>query len=834
MREWVETLAQDLRYAIRGLRQHPGFTVVAVLTLAIGISATTTIFSVTDAILLRPLAYPGQDRLVQISTRPVKHPDFLGDVSQADLACWRAENQAFEQIETISRPDLVGMSGAGNPERIGVQHVSAGLFNLLGASAVLGTLPSKQEANRGDYDGVVLGYEFWQRHFGGDPKVLGRRIFVDSGPGTIVAILNRGFDFFGSGPPAVLVMDGVSIPKKPEDFEARWLIGVGKLKPGVSLQQAQASMEVIAQRLAQSYPEAYREMGLRVLPLREGLFGWSKNYLYPLFAAVIFILLIACVNVASLLLFRADARRKEISVRVALGASRTRLIRQLLTESVLLAFIGGAAGLLFSLWGVKLFDALSPGELPRAAGSAVSARVFLFTFATCILTGLAFGLAPAFRSWKSGVNDCLKEGGRSSGAGARRGMRNMLAVAEVGLALVLLVCAGLMINTLARVLHTSPGFNPKQLLTAEIRLTGKKYIEVSLPGTDLSVIRPQVAFLCKQILEKVKGLPGVESAALIDWLPLSEDAQHVSYGFAIAGQPSVLSSQRPRALFSSVSSDYFRVMGIPVLKGRSLTEQDTESMPWVVVINDAMAKKFWPNQDAIGQTITFDSTPDERPRQVVGIVGDVRQFILTANPVSEIYAPYSQLPVHSTGNLGESRLHKSLVVQTNYMSKALVEGVRRAVAELADDSPIFGITTVEQTVSDSARPWSFLARLLAIFASVALLLAVIGVYGVISYSVSERSQEIGLRMALGAQSSQVIGLVLKQTLGVSLLGVLVGLAGSMAATPVLSKFLYGVKPHDLMTLSLVSVLLIAATLLASYVPARRATRIDPLAVLRHE
>jgi putative ABC transport system permease protein len=335
-------------------------------------------------------------------------------------------------------------------------------------------------------------------------------------------------------------------------------------------------------------------------------------------------------------------------------------------------------------------------------------------------------------------------------------------------------------------------------------------------------------------VERVKGLPGVESAAVIDWLPLSEDAQHTTHGFAIAGQPAVLPGQRPRALFSSISSDYFRVMSIPVLQGRSLTEQDTESSPWVVVINEVMARKFWPNQDAIGQVITMDTTPDERPREIVGIVGNVKQYTLAVEPVPEMYAPYPQQAVHSTADLAESRVHKSLVIRTNHISRGLIERIRGAVTELVNDSPVFGMTTVEQTVSNSARPWSFLSQLLGVFAAVALLLAATGIYGVISYSVSERSQEIGLRMALGAQSGQVVRLVLKQTLTFSLLGVAIGMAASFGATPMLSRFLYGVKAHDLLTLVSVSLVLIGVALLASYVPALRASRIDPMVTLRHE
>jgi putative ABC transport system permease protein len=832
---WIETLGQDLKYATRRMRKSPGFTLVAVLSLAIAISANTTIFSAINGVMLRPLPYPDQDRLVTISNHSLQHPEYLGDVSGVDVARWRAENQVFEQLEITSRPDLVAMSGAGNPERVGVQHASRGLFSLLGMSAALGTLPSEQEISRKGFDGVVLSYEFWQRHFGGDPKVLGRRVFVDSDAGTVVAVMNPSSDLFGKDPAEIFGMDVVPGPNESMETYGRWELAIGKLKPGVTLQQAQASMDVVAHHLEQAYPEDNRGVGLSVRRLRQGLFGWTGRALYLLFAAVVFVLLIACANIANLLLSRAEARRKEIGVRIALGASRWRLVRQMLTESVLLALVGGIFGCLFSVWGIKLFVAFAPRGFPHIEAVTLDSRVLAFTFTICVLAGVVFGLVPAFRASKTGVNDSLKEGGRGSGSGSRHHTRSALVVAEVALALLLLACAGLMINTLVRVFRADPGFNPNRLLTMEIRLTGKKYIDVSQwESTGLSVIRPQVGFFCRQILERVKALPGVESAAVIDWLPMSEDAEHFSQGFTIVGQPAVLPNQRPRVMFSSVSSDYFHVMSIPVRRGRSLTEQDAESAPWVVVINEAMARKFWPQQDPIGHLVTLDTTPDERPREIVGIVGNVRQYELAEESQPEIYAPYPQQTMHSTASMAESRVHKSLVIRASFLSKGLIQSARRVVTELVPDSPVFGITTVEQTVSNSARPESFFSQLLGIFAAVALLLATLGVYGVISYSVSDRNHEIGLRMALGAQSGQVLGLVLQEGLTLSLLGVAIGLAASFGATPVISRFLYGVRAHDPLTLALVSLLLIGITLLATYVPARRATQVDPLVILRHE
>ena len=539
-------------------------------------------------------------------------------------------------------------------------------------------------------------------------------------------------------------------------------------------------------------------------------------------------------NVANLLLVRADSRRKEIGVRVALGAGRTRLIRQLLTESIVLSLAGGLGGLLLSILGIKLFDLLSPSEMPRAANAPMDGRILLFTFGICILTGIVFGLAPAFRASKNDVNETLREA-RTTGSVSRHRTRNFLVIAEVAVALVLLICAGLMINTLTRILRTNPGFNPDRLVTAQVRLTGDKYIDSSDPDhLDLNMIHPPVALFCRQVLERLQGLPGVEAAAFVDWLPMVENSQHAHPGFRIAGQAPPLSAERPAILFDSISPGYFRVMGIPVLRGRGIDEQDTESAPWVVVINETMARQFWPNQEPLGQIITFDSSPDERPRQIVGIVKNVKDYELTRDSMPQAFVAYTQLPARTVSGWTEARVHKSLVVRTQFVSKELMESVRKTVSELAPESAVFGVTTVQQTVADSARQWSFFSQLLGLFAAVALLLATIGIYGVMSYSVSERSHEIGLRMALGAQRAQVLDLVLCQALILSLIGVAVGVAASFLATPLLTPFLYGVKPHDALTLAVVCLLLIAVTLFASYVPAQRAARIDPMETLRHE
>ncbi len=825
-------MMQDIRFALRGLRRTPLFTVVASLTLAIGIGANTTIFSAINALLLRPLPYPDQDRLVRVSLYDAKYPRYWGAVSWTDVAHWKVASDVFEQMEGVSGTDMVAMSGGGSGERVAVQHFNSLLPAILGVKPFLGSLPTDEKS---ETLGFGISYEFWQRHFAGDPHVLGRTIFVDTGSGPIMVVLAPHFDLFETGPPDIFMFHGSGNPAESGVTDPRWIFAIAKLKQGVTLRQAQAAMDVVEQHLSQAFPEEYKGTGVRVEALQQGLFGWSADFLYLLLAVVGFVLLIACANVANLLLVRADARRKEIGVRVALGAGRTRLIRQLLTESIVLSFAGGLGGLVVSIWGIKLFDLLSPSYMPRTANVPMDARILLFTFGICILTGIVFGLVPAFRASRNDVNETLRGEGHSIGSVSRHRTRNLLVIAEVAVALMLLICGGLMINSLTRILRTNPGFNPDHLVTAQVRLAGDKYIDSSDPDhLDLNVIHPPVALFFRQVLERLQGLPGVEAAAFVDWLPLVEDSQHAHPGFRIAGQAPSLPGETPTILFDSISPGYFRVMGIPLVRGRGIDEQDKESAPWVIVINETMARQFWPNQDPLGQVMIFDSSPDERPRQIVGIVKNAKDFDLTRDAMPEAFVAYLQLPARTFAGWTEARVHKSLVVRSHFVSNELVERVRKTILELAPDSAVFGVTTVQETVTNSARPSRFLSQLLGLFAAVALLLATIGIYGVMSYSVSQRSHEIGLRMALGARPGQVLALVLRQAMILSLAGVVIGAAGSYIATPFLADYLYGVKPHDALTLALVSLLLIGVTLFASYVPAHRAAHIDPMETLRHE
>jgi predicted permease len=833
---WFEILSQDLRYALRTMLKSRGFTLVAVLSLALGISANTTIFSAINALLFRGLPYQDSDRLVGILNQRLKEGGRQG-VSPGDLVNWKRQNTVFDQIELINT--FAGKNvlvGAGGSERVGIQYATPGLFRLLGVKPILGRLLLDEDAKQTYASNVVLSYGYWHRRFGNDPQILGKTFFMDTSAVSVVGVLSPGFDLLGTGDTDIyqpIPVEGAS----PSEMNDRWLLAIARLKRGVALAQAQSSMDVVARRLEQAYPDTNKDLGIRVMPLRDALFGWTRQILYPLFAAVALVLLIACANIANLMLSRASSRRKEVGIRSALGASRFRLIRQMLTESVCLALLGGMLGLALSFWGTKAFATLVPQWYPQAQEITIDIRVLAFTLAISILTGIMFGLAPALRASRVELTDSLKEGGRSSSAGSRHRTRSIFVVAEVALAMVLLVSAGLMMNTFLRVLHASPGFRSDRVLTLDFRLTGTKYLDVTpMDKTGFDIVTPQVDIFCQQVLERVKALPGVESAALIDWLPMSEErTDSPTRGFTITGRPAALGGEKPNAFYSAISPDYFRVMQIPLLKGRSPTEQDTYSTPWVVTINDAMARKFWPSQDPIGQMITLDVVPgEEKPREIVGVVGNVKQFASRIDPGPEIYASYLQQPKQSPTLFTETRLHKSLVVQTSFESQSLIDSMRSTVAGMDRDSPVFGITTVRNVVLDSTTVERFYTQLLGSFALTALLLAAIGIYGVISYSVLERSHEIGVRMALGAQSKQVLRLMLKEGLMLSSLGVALGVAASFAATPLIAAFLYGVKAYDLLTWSLVSVFLMGVTLVATYIPGRRATRLDPMVALRHE
>ena len=834
---FFETLGADIRFATRSLLKNPAFLVIAVLSLALGIAANSTIFSVLDTFLYRPLPYPHPEKLVVVWETESAHPDRTIPPPIAELVDWQKQNHVFEDIALISFNDTASVSGVGEPRPLRVEYVTPNLFSLLGAKPILGRifLPTESQDRA---QAVVISAEFWKRELNSDPQVLGKTFAIEGVVSTIVGVMQPHFAPFYGGR-----LD-VWIPINPASsrYSARidhWLMPVARVKPGVTLRQAQTEMDVVSGRLEQEYPATNKGVGTKVRPLREDLYRFAGQALYPLFGAVAFVLLIACVNVANLLQFRTETRRKEYALRASLGAGRRRLIQQLLTESGVLALSGGLLGLGLTFAGIKLVVALA-GEFPNSTEITVDARVLLFTLGVSLLTAILFGLAPAMQASRADLNVVLREGERKTTTRSGRLARHSLAVAEVALAMVLLVGAGLMINTIFHLQRVNPGFDVNHVLSMDLQLPeGGKYLE-RVPGGDMEKTLPSVTAFYQRLLEKTGVLPGVESAAVIGALPTRCCPEF--YSFAILGHPAPPPENRPRAGYSEVSSGVFSTLKIPLVKGRYLDEHDTEAAPWVIAINQSFARKFFPNEDPIGQQILlrYDPYPvDElRPRQIVGIVGDIKHFGLGEETPPFVYAPFTQQPAVFPGGAARAHLHKALVLRTpsGRMSggENLAVSVKQALSEIDPNQPVTNIMTLEDVLSASLGDYRFYMELLGIFAGVAVLLAAVGIYGVMSYSVSERTHEIGIRMALGARPGDVLGLVAKLGLKLTSIGVAIGVALAFGVTRLISTFLFGVKPTDPLTYAAVALSLAAIALLACYIPARRATRVDPMIALRYE
>src|SRR5467141_3261594 len=809
-----ETVWLDVRIAIRSLLKNPGFLVVVILSLALGIAANSTIFSVLDTLLYRPLPYPQPEKLVVIWQTQQAHPEQRNAPPIAQQVDWSKQNHVFEDIALISFNDTASVSGLGEPRPLRTQYVTPNLFSLLGAKPIMGRVFLATEA-QDKAQTIVVSYEFWKRELNSDPQVLGKSFSIEGVVSTIVGVMQPRFSPFYGGR-----LD-LWVPINPESsrYSTRidhWLMPVARLKPGVTIAQAQTEMDVISRRLEQEYSATNKATG-----------------------AIAFVLLIACVNVANLLPFRTETRRKEYVLRSSLGAGRRRLIQQLLTESGLLALSGGLLGTALTYGGIKLLVALA-GDFPNAADVGVDGRVLLFTLGISLLTAILFGLAPAIQASRPVLNVVLREGERKTTNSSGRLARHSLAVAEVALAMVLLVGAGLMINTMLRLQRVNPGFNASHVLSMDLQLPeGGKYVE-RVPGGDMEKTLPSVTAFYQRLLEKTGPLAGVESAALIGALPTRCCPEF--YSFAILGHPAPSPENRPRAGYSEVSSGIFSTLKIPLVKGRYLDEHDTEAAPWVIAVNQAFANKFFPNENPLGQQILLRYEPypvdEARPRQIVGIVGDVKHFGPGQETPPFVYAPFSQQPPVFPGGAARAHLHKALVLRTlsSRMSGEtnLAVSVKKALAEIDPNQPVTNIMTMEDVLSASLGDYRFYMELLGIFAGVAVLLAAVGIYGVMSYSVSERTHEIGIRMALGARPGDVLGLVAKLGLKLTSIGVAIGVALAFCVTRLISTFLFGVKPTDPLTYAAVALSLAAIALLACYIPARRATRVDPMIALRYE
>jgi len=828
-----ETIGHDVRYAIRGLLKSPGFLIVVVLSLALGIGANSTIFSVLNGILFRPLPYDHSERLVVIWQTDPGHADATQAPPIAEMVDWKKQNDVFEDIALNSFIDRASISGLGEPEPIRVQYATPNFFAVLGVKPTLGRVSTPDEAQDRSQT-VVISESFWARKFNRDPHVLGKTFNIQESASTVVGVMPPRFAPFNGE------MIDLWLPINPENvrYSARmdhWLMPVARLKPGVTLQQAQLEMDVIAKRLEQTYPATNKGVGKRVRLLQEELFGWARGALYPLLGAVGFVLLIGCVNVANLMQSRTEGRRKEYALRASLGAGRRRLIQLLFVESSLLALLGGVLGIVLTFLGIRLFLALAE-DFPNAESIRIDVRVLVFTLGISMLTALLFGLLPALHASRPNLNLALREGERRT-ATSRSWVRHLLAVSEIGLAMVLLVGAGLMINTLLHLRRVNPGFVPENVLTMNIQLPeGGKYLE-RVPGGDMEKPLPSVTAFYQQLLGKLSAIPGVESAAFGSSAPARGAGGF--YSFSILSHPAPPPEKRPQAGYDEVSPGFFQTLEIPLRKGRYIDEHDTQSAPWVVVINETFARRYFSNEDPIGQQLRlrYDPYPvdEERPRQIVGIVGDVKHFGLGEETPAFMYASYLQQPGVFPGGAVIAHLSQALLLRGKRgVGGEFAPAVKRAVAELDPDQAVTNIMSMDQVMFQSTFISRFYLRLMEVFAAMALLLAVVGIYGVMSYFVRERTHEIGVRVALGARPVDVLGLVARLGIKLTLSGVVAGAALALGLTRFIASILYEVKPTDPLTYVAVGTGLIAVALLACYIPARRATKVDPMVSLRYE
>ena len=835
---WMETFWQDIRLAVRGLRKSPGFLAVVVLSLALGIGANSTIFSMLNALLYRPLPYAHPNQLTVIWETEKEHPGDWQAPPIAELVDWKKQNTVFQDIALTSFTEEVIMSRSGQPEPIRVQYVTPNFLGLLGVQPVRGRIFTADEMQDHSY-AVVISSRFWKNHFNNDPEILGKTLTVDSVPSTVVGVMPPGFAPFYGGRLDLWVPVNPESARYSERID-HWLMPVGRLKPGVTVAQAQVEMDVIAKRLEAAYPKTNKGVGKLVRPLQQDLYRWAGQALYPLLGAVACVLLIACVNVANLMRSRTETRRKEYSVRAALGAGRRRLMQQLFAESGLLAFLGGALGILLAYWGVQILRKVVLGEnFPNVESIGIDGRVLLFTLCISLLTAGMFGLAPALKASKADVNATLREGEGRTVAGSRGITRHLLAVSEVALAMVLLVGAGLMTNTVLRLQQVNPGFDSKNLLTMLVQLPeGGKYLQ-RVPGGDMEKTLPTVTAFNRQLTEKIAELPGVESSGIISFIPLRGASY---FSFSILGHPEPPPDSRPHAGYDDVSPGIFQTLHIPLKKGRYLDDHDTQTAPWAVVVNEAFAKKYFPNEDPIGQQIQvrFDPYPvnEDRPRQIVGVVGNVKHFGLGEEAPPFMYASYLQQQEVFPGGTAIPHLHHYVVIRkasgAGSVGKELAGDVKKAIAGIDPDLPVTAVSTMDDVISESLGDYRAYMGLLGVFAGVAALLAAIGIYGVMSYFVSERTREIGIRVALGAGRGDVLRLVGILGIKLAVIGVAAGLALAFGLTRFIATFLYGVKPTDPMTYTIVAAGLIGVALMACYVPARRALRVDPMIALRYE
>ena len=800
---------QDLRFGLRMLSKNPGLTAAAVITLALGIGANSAIFSVVDTVLLRPLPYEDPDRLVMVWETNLSRGRDRNVVSVPNFFDWRSASRSFEQMGAFSTYSVT-YNGGDEPERVTAGSASVGFFSTLRAGAFMGRVFQDDDYSSATKDIVVVSHQFWQNRLASDPNVIGRRLVFEGTPATVVGVLPPEFRF--SFRRTEVWQPWIFDDEDRQNRKSHYLRIVGRLKSDVSSTQAQAEMDGIASRLAQEYPKWMTGWGVRVVSLHDEIVREFRPALLVLLGTVGLVLLIACANVANLLLSKATAREKEIAVRLSLGAGRARLIRQLLTENLLLFLLGGAVGVAAAYWSVGSLISLTPFRIPRAHEIVFDSRIFIFALVVSFLTGIAFGLVPALRAVRTGLGQSLKESGARSGF-HRDKVRGALVVAEIALSLILLIGAGLLIRSFSRLLQVDPGFNPERALAVTLALPSFKYPETH-----------HYAAFHKELIERYQALPGVRSVAGVNDLPLGPLG--ATRSFIIEGRPLPGPGEKVPLPFIFVSPGYFRTMGIPLMKGRPITDRDDADALPVLVINQSMAKRFWPDEEPVGQRLSFQG--QEGPwYEIVGVVGDTRQEGLDEPMQGTMYAPYTQ-------NTWNWMRWMTLVLRMETEPMSLAAAVRREVREMDPELPVLQVRTLEDQVADSVADRKFSLILLGSFAAIALVLAAVGIYGVMAYAVSQRTREIGLRMALGARMGEVVALVMRQGMRLVIIGIALGVAGALVLTRLMESLLFGVTATDPLTFVGVPLVLAAVAFLANLIPALRASRVDPITALRYE
>ncbi len=811
----LETSWQDVRYGARILRKNLGFTAVAVLTLALGIGANTAIFSIVDAVLLRPLPYPDANQLVLMFNVPLQQPNALSGLSYRDFTECREQNGVFSEVAGNAFHDLT-LTGAGEPSIVNTAAVTPEIFPLLNAIPLAGRTLLPEDGKPGAAPVAVLSENLWRSRFSSNPAVIGQSITLDMRSFTVVGILPASFRYPDGAPRQdvwiSVAQDPLFGPRMLQPG-ARVLVGIGRIKPGVSLTQAQAEMNILGARLAKQFPAQDSGSTIRIEPYRQLVVGNVKSQLLILLGAVGLVLLLACANIANLLLSRATSRGREIAVRIALGAGRARIVRQLLTESALLGLLGGFAGVLLAgciVWTLRPF---LPAQVTQIGSIHVRGSVLAFALLLSLAAALAFGLAPALLAMPSNLQGNIKEGGERTGQRRGQHVRSFLAIVEISLAMVLLVAGALLMRSFVLVTSVDPGFDPKNVIEAE----------VSLPQFQYSTPQQWTAF-SDELLARLHAQPGLRDSALAAPLPMDRQGE-ANFEFNIVGNPPLPRGKSPTADYATVSPDYFHVMRIPLLRGRFFTEQDSPSSPNVAIISETLARRYFPNQDPLGKRMRFGFPPNGNVvREVVGIVGDVRDVALSREPGPIMYVPFAQAPLYG----GE------VVVRSSLDTTSVTAAIRQAVHSIDKDLPVTDVESFPDTLGASVAQERFRTLLLSSFSGIALILAAVGIFGVISYSVSQRTREIGIRMALGAQPHSVLRLILRQGAKLALLGLGAGTVAALLLTRLMASLLYRVSATDPLTFGAVGIVLLGAAVTACYIPARRAMRVDPMVALRHE